>query len=387
MNLIQESAEAAELCGRLRQHDAITIDTEFLRENTYWPKLCLIQLGGPGEAAAIDPLAGGMDLGPVFDLLDDRSVVKIFHSGRQDIEIFHHLSGRIPAPIFDTQIAAMVCGFGDAVSYEKLIARLTGASIDKTSRFTDWSHRPLTNRQLAYALDDVIHLRDAYAALVKHLEESGRTSWLDDEMAVLTDPATYHTEPREAWRRLKTRSASPKFLAVLREVAAWREQEAQNRDIPRNRILRDEALQEIAAHTPKTVDELTRTRGLTRNMAEGWQGEALLAAVKRGLNVANDQRPRVAKSRPLPDGIGPTVELLKVLLKLKCEQHGVAQKLLGSTADLERIAADDDAEVPALKGWRRELFGNDALALKHGEIALRIDRGAVQLVDLKQSVA
>lgn len=382
MNLIQDSAQAAAFCDRLRQTDTVTIDTEFLRENTYWPKLCLIQLASADEAAAIDPLAPGMDLTPVFDLLDDRSVMKVFHSGRQDIEIFHHLSGRVPTPIFDSQVAAMVCGFGDAVSYEKLIAKLTGATIDKTSRFTDWAHRPLTDRQLAYALDDVIHLRGAYAALVKHLEDTGRSAWLDGEMAVLTNPSTYLTEPREAWRRLKPRSTAPKFLSVLREVAAWRETEAQSRDIPRNRILRDEALLEIAAHTPKTTDELTRTRGLTRNMAEGWQGEALLKAVKQGLNVANDERPRLAKAKPLPDGIGPTVELLKVLLKLKCEQHGVAQKLLSATADLERIAADDEADVPALKGWRRELFGDDALALKHGRIALRIDQGEVRPVYL-----
>ena len=387
MTLIRESAEAAAFCARLRQADTVTVDTEFLRENTYWPKLCLIQLAGPDEAAAIDPLADGMDLAPVFDLLDDRSVLKVFHSGRQDIEIFHHLSGKVPAPIFDSQIAAMVCGFGDSVSYEKLIAKLTGATIDKTSRFTDWARRPLTDRQLAYALDDVIHLRDAYAALRRHLEETGRSRWLDDEMEVLTNPATYLTEPREAWRRLKPRSNSSKFLSILREVTAWREQEAQSRDIPRNRILRDEALLEIASHAPKTVDELTRTRGLTRNMAEGWQGEALLKAVKLGLNVANDDRPRVAKARRLPDGIGPTVELLKVLLKLKCEQHGVAQKLLSSSADLERIAADDNADVPALRGWRRELFGEDALALKHGRIALRIDQGEVRPVYLDRSAA
>ncbi|MBX6321119.1 MAG: ribonuclease D [Rhodospirillaceae bacterium] len=382
MTLINDSKALAEFCRRQAEADYITVDTEFMRDRTYWPRLCLVQVAGPQEAAAIDTLAPDLDLGPLLALMADPKVTKVFHAARQDIEIFFQLSGTVPAPLVDTQVAAMVCGFGDAVSYETLAGRLAGASIDKSSRFTDWSQRPLTERQLKYALEDVVHLRVIYERLAKRLARTGRTEWVREEMTALTDPRSYRLDPREAWRRLKVRSERPRFLAVLRELAAWREEEAQRRDLPRNRVLKDESLMEIAAHAPTTVEELGRSRGLARSIVEGRQGAAILAAVRRGLELPESEIPRPQDRPELPANIGPVVELLRVLLKARCEQHGVAQKLVASAADLELIAADDNAPVPALRGWRRELFGADALALKHGEVALAVAKGRVELVPL-----
>lgn len=379
-HLITDSAEAAAYCARLATAAYITVDTEFMRESTYWPVLCLVQLGGPDDAAAIDPLAPGMDLQPVYDLLANPKVLKVFHAARQDVEIFHHQAGQVPTPLFDTQVAAMVCGFGDSVGYEALVTKLTKARIDKTSRFTDWSRRPLTDRQIAYALADVVHLRPVYEALHAMLVQSGREHWLEEEMAVLTNPATYETQPENAWMRLKPRSTDPKFLAVLREIAAWREREAQKRDLPRGRLLRDDAVMEIAAHAPKSVEELGRTRGLSKAMADGWQGTDILKAVERGLALPRDQRPQLPPRPQLPNGAGPLIELLKVLLKAKCDDHGVAGKLVASSADLERIATDPAADVPALRGWRRDLFGEHALALKAGRIALAADGKRVSVI-------
>lgn len=378
--MIVDSQDCAEFCKRQAKADYVAVDTEFMRENTYWPKLCLVQVGGPEEAAAIDPMADGMDLAPLFDLLADRSVLKVFHSARQDIEIFVNLTGAVPEPLFDTQVAAMVCGFGDSVGYETLVNRLAGKRIDKTSRFTDWSRRPLTEKQLRYALADVIHLRPIYEKLSQQLARSKREHWLAEEIAILVDPETYRVDPDDAWRRIKTRSTDPKFLAGLRELAAWREREAQKRDLPRGRLLRDDALLEIAAHSPRTVDDLARTRGLSRSMAQGWQGTGLLKAVEDGLATPPDQRPKARARFVPPPGLGPIIELLRVLLKMKCDSDGVAQKLVANASDLEQIAADDNADVPALRGWRRELFGDDALALKHGEIALAIDGNRVSTV-------
>lgn len=378
--LITDQAELAAFCARQATADYIAIDTEFMRESTYWPILCLVQIAGPEEAAAIDPLAPGIDLAPLFALLADQNVLKVFHSARQDVEIFVKLTGAVPTPIFDTQIAAMVCGFGDLVGYETLVTKLAGARIDKSSRFTDWSRRPLTEKQLHYALADVIHLRPAYEKLRAELAETGREKWLGEELKVLTDAGTYITQPEDAWRRIKTRSSDPRFLAILRELAAWREAEAQKRDQPRGRILRDDALMEIAAHAPKTVEELARTRGLSKSMAEGWQGAGLMAGIERALALPRDQRPKPEQKPVLPPGLGPTVDLLRVLLKMKCEANDVAQKLVASASDLELIAADDEADVPALHGWRREMFGEDALALKHGRVALAIEAGQVKAV-------
>lgn len=382
MTLIADTAELAGFCARQSEADYLTIDTEFMRDRTYWPKLCLVQIAGPEETAAIDTLAPDLDLAPLFDLLADPRVVKVFHAARQDIEIFFHLTGKIPTPLVDTQVAAMVCGFGDAVSYENLAAKLAGARIDKSSRFTDWSQRPLTDKQLQYALSDVTHLRPAYEKLKRRIDKSGRGQWVDEEMRVLTDPATYRLEPREAWRRLKTRSENRRFLAILREVAAWREEEAQSRDLPRNRVLKDESVIEIASHAPASTEDLGRSRGMQRGFAEGRLGQGILAAVRRGRDLPESEAPKPEPRLDLPAGLGPVVDLLRVLLKARCEEHDVAQKLVAHADDLALIAADDRAEVPALSGWRRELFGEDALKLKHGRLAIAVDARHIRVVPI-----
>ncbi len=384
MKLITDSAALAEFCERQKGADYIAVDTEFMRERTYWPILCLVQVAGPEEAAAIDSLAPGIDLKPLLSLMADARILKLFHAARQDLEIFFHLSGAVPTPLFDTQIAAMVCGFGDSVSYETLVRRLAGAALDKASRFTDWSHRPLTERQIEYALGDVIHLRTVYERLQQRLAKNGRASWFAEEMAALAEPALYRTEPAEAWHRFRLRGrADSRFLGVLRALAAWREAAAQQRDLPRGRILRDEALIEIASHAPQRVEALARTRGLAKGVAEGRLGKEILDAVAQGL-ADPDPPPAVAQKAQNPPGLGPLIELLRVLLKQRCEDFEVAQKLVASADDLEAIAADDAAAVPALTGWRREVFGADALALKHGTLALTAGRNRIELVPLPE---
>jgi ribonuclease D len=383
MSWIAESTTLAEFCERAAASPFVTVDTEFMRERTYWAQLCLVQCATPDEAVAIDALAPGIDLTPLFRLLDDPRVLKVFHAARQDLEIFHHMTGRVPGPLFDTQVAAMVCGFGDAVSYETLAGQLAQVRIDKSARFTDWAQRPLSERQVTYALADVTHLKKIYLVLAQRLTASSRASWLREEMATLLDPATYRMDPEEGWRRFKPRTAKPRLLAVLKEVAAWREREAQRRDVPRNRVIRDETVMDIAGHAPTTIDDLARVRGLSRSFADGRLGEDLLAAVRRGLSLPESEIPVLPPPVDLPPGLGPVVELLKVILKMKCEEHGVATKLVASSADLERIAADDDAPVPALHGWRREVFGEAALALKRGEIALTLRGRKMQMLSVK----
>ena len=387
INVITATEDLAALCRRLSTAEFITVDTEFMRESTFWPILCLAQVAGPDETAAIDTLAPGIDLAPLFALLSDPSVLKVFHAARQDLEIFHHLDGRVPAPLFDSQVAAMVCGFGEQVSYQALAAKLAGAHLDKSSRFTDWSHRPLSERQLEYAIGDVTYLRVIYERLSGSLEKSGRAAWVAEEMTALCDPALYEQHPKNAWRRIKSRSTDRRFLAVLSTVAAWRDKEAQSRDQPRNRILRDESLLEIAARAPITVDGLARTRGLGKRLAEGGMGRSLIAAVEAGLAIPEQDRPKAAEARPPARGAGPVVELLKVLLKMKCGAHDVAQRLVATSADLERIATDDDADVPTLHGWRREIFGEDALALKAGKLALSVRDGRLRVDRLNVSEA
>ena len=382
MSLITTTQSLEDFCARQAETEFVTVDTEFLREKTYWPQLCLVQVAGPGEAVAIDPLAEGLSLDPLFELMANPRVLKVFHAARQDIEIFHHLTGNVPVPLFDTQVAAMVCGFGDCVSYETLASKLAGVRLDKSSRFTDWSLRPLTERQLAYALCDVVHLRPIYEKLHRRLVKNDRTGWLEREMSVLTDPATYTIDPQTVWHRFKLRSAKPRFRAILRELAAWREREAQSRDLPRGRLVRDEALLEIAAHAPTTIDDLARVRGLGRSFAEGRLGGDLLAAVERGLAVPDLDCPREEHSIDAAPGAAPVIDLLRVLLKMKSEDHHVAAKLIASASDLEALAADDEANVPALTGWRFDVFGKDALALKHGTLALAISGGRLQLVSL-----
>src|SRR5947199_1583103 len=384
MSLITDSDAVAAFCARQKGAEFVTIDTEFMRERTYWPILCVVQVAGPGEAIAIDALAEGIDLKPLLALMSEPNTLKVFHAARQDLEIFFQLSGEVPHPVFDTQVAAMVCGFGDAVSYETLVKRLAGASLDKASRFTDWAHRPLTERQLKYALADVVHLRTVYERLQQKLAGNGRAAWFEEEMAELVDPGLYRTAPDLAWRRFRLRGrADRRFLAVLRAVAAWREAAAQQRDLPRGRIMRDEAVLEIAAHAPKSIESLARTRSLGRGLAEGKLGREILEAVAQGL-ADPDPPPAIAAKAEAPPGIGPLIELLRVLLKQRCEDFQVAQKLVASADDLEAIAADDHADVPALHGWRREVFGDDALALKHGQLALTAGKNRIQLVPLPE---
>ncbi|WP_374467807.1 ribonuclease D [Ferrovibrio sp.] len=381
---ITATDELSRFCASLAAVPYVTVDTEFMRETTFWPMVCLIQVAGPEEARVIDPLAEGLSLEPLFELLRNRAVLKVFHAARQDLEIFTKLMGEVPAPLFDTQVAAMVCGFGDQVSYEQLASKLAGAQIDKSSRFTDWARRPLTDKQVRYALSDVTHLRKCFDKLRARLLKSGRADWLNEEMALLADPATYEIPPENAWKRLKPRTTKPEYLAVLQAAAAWREIEARNRDIPRQRIIRDETLMEIAAHPPKVADDLERMRGLSKGFAEGKMGTGLLAAIAEKLASPRETWPVMEREAELPRGIGPLVELLKVLLKMKCDDFDVAQKLLASSSDLDKIAADDKADVPALHGWRREIFGNDALRLKHGELALAAEGNRIKLVELKK---
>ena len=383
MKLIVDTAALSEFCERQARADFITVDTEFMRDRTYWPDLCLVQVAGPEEAAAIDPLSDGIDLSPLFKLLAEPAVLKVFHAARQDIEIFHKLMGAVPVPLFDTQVAAMVCGFGESASYETLAGKLAGARIDKSARFTDWSHRPLTERQIHYALSDVVPLRTVYEKLSARLQRNDRAAWLEEEIKVLTDPATYTIDPRESWRRFKLRGGNRRTLALLRELAAWREIAAQQRNLPRNRVLRDEQVMEIAAHAPSTPTDLARTRGLGKGFVDGKFGGEVLDVIRHALALPEHTHPEAPPRREMPPGLGPLVDLLRVLLKMRCEEHGVAQKLVASADDLELIAAEDDADVPALAGWRRELFGDDALALKHGRIALTAAGKQIRLVRLE----
>ncbi len=384
MSLISDNDALQAFCKRLSGVDYVTVDTEFLREKTYWPQLCLVQIASDDDAAVIDALAPGIDLQPVFDILSDPGVLKVFHAARQDMEIFYNLMGSLPAPIFDSQIAAMVCGFGDSVGYEQLIAKLVKAQVDKSSRFTDWSLRPLSEKQINYALSDVTHLRVAYKKLAKKLEQNNRSDWTDQEMAILTRVETYNGNPENAFRRIKARAKTTRFLAILRELAAWREREAQRRDVPRNRVLRDEALVEIAHHTPGNVSDLSRTRGLGAKAAEGRYGQGILEAVARGKAIPDDECPELREKPEMPRGIGPITDMLKVLLKLKCDGFDVAPKLVTSSADIELIAAfGDEADVPALKGWRREMFGEDALKIRSGEYGLAVRGKKLVLAELK----
>jgi ribonuclease D len=383
MTIITDNAALIRFCAAQQGASFVAVDTEFMRERTYWPILCLVQVAGPTEAAAIDPLAPGIDLAPLLALMADEGILKVFHAARQDIEIFFNLSGMVPKPLFDTQIAAMVCGFGDAASYETLVSKLARASLDKSSRFTDWSHRPLTERQISYALADVVHLRTVYERLQQRLASNGRAGWFAEEMTELTDPALYRSDPSDAWRRFRLRGrVDPRFFGVLREVAAWRETAARQRNLPRGRIIRDEAVLEIAAHTPKTIEALTRSRSLGKGVAEGKLGHEILAAVRRGLADSKTLEVPAPSRSDTPPGVGPLIELLRVLLKHRCEEHQVAQKLVAAAEDLEAIAADDKAPVPALSGWRHEIFGKDALALKHGRLALTVRRNRIALVEV-----
>lgn len=373
----------ADVCRRMACHPFVTVDTEFLRETTFWPKLCVVQLASQDEAVAIDALAEGMDLSPLFTLMADTNVVKVFHAARQDIEIIWNLAKLIPTPLFDTQVAAMVCGFGDQISYSELVQAVCRVSLDKSSRFTDWSRRPLSEAQVDYAIADVTYLRDIYWHLRRRLEKSGRLSWLDDEVALLTAPSTYEQHPANAWERFRNRARKPRDLAVLMEVAAWREAEAQARDVPRSRVLKDDVLVEIALAAPKTQDELGNLRTFPRGMEKSRAGTEILAAVQRGLARDPKTLPKIEKERR--SGGGATVELLKVLLRQVAEAEGVAPKMLATVEELEAIAADDNAKVASLSGWRREIFGEKALELKHGRLALTVEHGKVVTLEWREA--
>ena len=376
MELITTTSELAAVCERMARHPFITIDTEFLRETTYYPLLCVAQLASADEAVVVDSLAPGIDLKPLFDLMGNERVLKVFHAARQDIEIVWHRAGIVPHPVFDTQVAAMVLGYGDSISYDQLVQRITGDNLDKSNRFTDWSRRPLAPAQISYALSDVTHLRDVYLALAADLNQRGRATWMEDEMEILTSPETYRAEPERAWMRLKTRVRKPKELAVLIEVAAWREREAQTRDVPRGRVLKDDSIGDIAIQAPTTIERLAALRSLPKGFERSKWGEGILEAVKRGLERDPKSLPLIERTKVSQNGAA-TVELLKVLLRMTSERHGVAAKVIATVDDLDQISADDEADVPALKGWRRELFGDKALALKHGKLSLAIERGRV----------
>jgi ribonuclease D len=380
MELITSTPELASACARLAKHPVITVDTEFLRETTYYPLLCVVQMASAEEAVVVDALAAGIDLKPFFDLMADEKVLKVFHAARQDIEIIVHLARIVPHPIFDTQVAAMVLGYGDSIAYDQLVERITGHRPDKTHRFTDWSRRPLSKEQMHYAVSDVTHLRDVFTALDADLKKRLRSDWVSEEMEVLTSPRTYDFHPERAWERLKTRVRKPRELAVLMEVAAWREREAQSRDVPRSRVLKDDAVGDIATHAPISLEKLASLRSLPKGFDRSRWGSDIITAVQRGLARDPASLPKLEKPRNNSNGAA-IVELLKVLLRMTSERHAVASKVIATVDDLEQIAADDQAEVAALHGWRRELFGEAALSLKHGRLALAIERGRVVRVD------
>ncbi len=384
MDLITTTGDLTAVCARMAKHPYVTVDTEFLRETTYYPLLCVAQMASPDEAVVIDALANGIDLAPFFALMANESVIKVFHAARQDIEIVWNMAKTIPHPIVDTQVAAMVLGYGDSISYDQLVQRITGDTLDKSNRFTDWTRRPLSDAQITYALSDVTHLRDVYLKLVADLEKRGRSSWVQAEMDVLTSPETYRADPERAWERLKSRVRKPKELGVLIEVAAWREREAQTRDVPRGRVIKDEVIGDIAVQAPTTIERLGHLRSLPKGFERSRWGEQIVDAVKRGLERDVDTLPRLDRFRPAANGAA-TVELLKVLLRMTAERHGVAAKVIATIDDLDRIAADDEADVPAMKGWRRELFGEKALAIKHGRLALAVDKGRVVTVEKDKS--
>ena len=379
MTLITDNGLLASACDRLSNEVYLSVDTEFMREKTYYPRLCLIQISGKKEAIAVDTISPGIDLEPVFKLLNDPTIIKVFHACRQDMEIFFHLTNNTPKPVFDTQIAAMVCGYGDAISYDKLVKQIVGIDIDKSSRFTDWSQRPLSNAQLNYALSDVTHLRKIYEQLKKQLRENGRETWLAEELDFVTSTTTYMIDPEKVWLRLKVRSGRPQFLILVQAIAAFREREAQRRDVPRNRVLRDDVLLDIAARAPATPEELAKVRSISANFATSNSGAQILKAISLAKQIPIDQAPKIERTERKNNQGTAVVELLKVLLKMKAEEHNVAQKLIAATADLEAVAADGMADVAFLKGWRREIFGNDALLLKSGKLGLSIENQSIKI--------
>ena len=382
-SIISNQTELKALCAELAVGPYFTIDTEFLRDKTYYPQLCLIQVASPdGQPKAIDPLMEGIDLAPLLALLGDEKILKVFHAARQDLEIFFNLMGKVPHPIFDTQVAAMVCGFGESIGYYSLVADICGVHLDKGAQFTDWSRRPLSSKQLLYALDDVTYLRDIYESLAEKLASTGRTTWLVQEMDVLTSSSTYENKPEDAWERIKVRTDKPKVLAVLREAAAWREREAQSRDVPRQRIVKDEVLADMSIHPPETVEELGRIRGLSPDFARGKMGKGLLEGVLKGLATPPKECPRLERRPKFPSEMTPTLEMLKMLLRIQCSEHDVAPKLVANTEELEAFIMNPEGDLPILRGWRNEIYGQVAQNLMSGKIALCLRDKQITRLDL-----
>jgi ribonuclease D len=377
MELITSTDALAAFCARAAHFDFVTVDTEFLRETTYWPKLCLLQAATPDEAVLVDPLTSGLSLAPFFELLGNDKVTKVFHAARQDIEIFVKLTGRVPKTIFDTQVAASVCGFGDSVSYDNLVRAVVGVDLDKSSRFTDWSHRPLTEKQKTYALADVTHLRDIFHALKLQVDETDRWDWVEDEMEVLRSIDTYVVQPDQAWERLKMKIGKPRDLAALKAVAAWRERRAQESDQPRSRILKDDAVAELAIQRPTTPDAFDKLRAVQRGFGRSTAAAEIIGLMKHVEELPKSELPHMPERYRGPSPKGAVGDLVRVLLKAVSEQNGVAARIIATSDDVDAIVLDDNADVPALKGWRRKLFGEKALAIKHGHIGLAATRQGV----------
>lgn len=385
MTPITTTADLAAFCDKIKGQPFVAVDTEFMRETTYWPKLCLIQAAAGSAEACIDPLAEGLDLEPFLEVMRDASILKVFHAARQDVEIFNNLKA-MPVPLFDTQVAGMAAGFGEQIAYDALVRQMLKIELDKSSRFTDWARRPLSDNQLTYALADVTHLAALYPILRERLEKEGRLSWVTDEMANLTDPAIYDVEPENAWKRLRPRKHAAKYMAIYKAVAAWRERTAQARDQPRGRIIKDDAIDEVATQAPTNAGELDRLRSVPKGFSGSRFGPDLLAAVREALKDPEAYAPVIERNRASPSpAAGAVVELLKVLLKARAEEAGVASKLIATVSDLELIANDDEAEASALQGWRRVAFGEDALRLKRGELALVLDGTRVRVVEVRRA--
>ena len=385
MTTITTTAALAAFCNELKGQPFIAVDTEFMRETTYWPKLCLIQVASPDIEACIDPLAEDIDLEPLLEILRDPTVMKVFHAARQDVEIFNNLNA-MPTPLFDTQVAGMAAGFGEQIAYDALVRQMLKIELDKSSRFTDWARRPLSDAQLTYAVADVTHLATLFPILRDRLDKAGRLAWVEEEMKALNDPAAYDVDPEKAWRRLRPRKTAAKYLAVFKSVAAWRERTAQTRDQPRGRILKDEAIDELATQAPTSLEGLNTLRSVPKGFGGSKFGPDLLAAIKAALADPEGYAPVLDKAGPPPPAsAGAVVELLKVLLKARAEEAGVASKLIATVSDLEKIAADDEANTPALQGWRLEAFGSDALKIKRGELALVLDGARVRVVEVRRA--
>ncbi len=386
MQFITTTKELKKACTKLKKAHFITVDTEFIRERNYWAKLCLIQVAGPKDEFVIDPLSTDIDLSVFYELMQNKKVLKVFHACRQDLEIFFkEMDGKLPSPIFDTQIAAMVCGYGEQISYANLVYSVTNKRLDKSSRFTDWAQRPLNPKQLSYALSDVTYLRKAYEHLINELEEKRRKTWITDEFKLLINKENYTARPEVAWKRIKIASNKPRVLGLLQEIAAWREATAQNVDVPRNRVMRDDVLSNLALNPPKSIKELSKIRGVQKGFANSSRGNELLKAIKKGLAMPESKLPKRKKGEDLPSGLAPSIELLKVLLKITSEEHNVAHRLIANASDLEQIAAyKEKAEVPAMSGWRKKIFGINALEMLNGNLALSMEENKMQLLEVEE---